>query len=109
MPDADMPKGSGRLIEKLNLAGAPQSTIDHVKNRLRLPASNGDLIDLLYEQMGVNIKIGNAVTQLLSDSDEKKFEAVNDCLDSIRSQAQSFEKLYAKILLVDDDTSEAGE
>lgn len=109
MTDIDKRTGTERILDGLRESDTDQSLIEHVVAQFISPASNGDLIDLFYEQLGVNIKIGNALTQSLGDNTEAKFEAVNSALDAFRTQSQSFAKLTKRIILIEVDVPKAGE
>lgn len=94
----DEESGSAQILKGMREQGAPDWALEAVAKALKKQVTRAELFDLIYEQIKVNIALGNALTQLMSDDRKKALAKLEAALEAIKEQTAAFSKLAAFLI-----------
>jgi hypothetical protein len=101
--------GSELIVEEFaNNVAVPSIVVDNLKRWLDGPPTNRDLYDALYEQIEVNIRIGDALVLFLSGNREKQGDSIQTLLKRLQTQASNLGQLAKRGALKGFSGAESG-
>ncbi len=99
----DEKSGSGQILKGMREQHAPEWAINTVRDSLLKSATRAELYDLIYEQMMVNIALGNALSTMMIEDRGKAVEKLGLAIDAIQQQTSTYGMMAARLVLPPDN------
>ena len=93
MKSEDGLSGSQHIINELSRNKSSDTQIDQLNRWLNDKPTNRDLYDSMFEQLQINIAIGEAIVFSIGDDRSAKIKSVNEMLRRLRGQTRSLAAL----------------